>query len=146
AAMKLNPKNGNAYSGLAEVYLHQESRPQEALDIVHEFFKVNIPGSARRIGSSRGAWSAVLGDEAWAYALLGRDIEAQRSMQEAFSTADRSFRPGLAGLYFRSGRILQLRNAHAQAMTEFKRAIKLDPEGIYGLLSQQALDRFANRR
>lgn len=133
-ALKLDPKAGHAVAGSAEVYLFQRIQTQHALDIIIEYLHKVLAGRL----TDRTIWGAVLGDEAWAFAMLGQQAKAEASLEDAFQRMDRSFKPGLAGLHYRSGQVYK-RNKRARAVKDFERAIELDPEGSWGQLARQAL-------
>jgi hypothetical protein len=134
-ALKLDPKAGHAVAGSAEVYLFQRIQTQKALDIIINYLhKVLVGGRV----SDRTVWGDVLGDEAWAFAMLGKQREAEASLADAFQRMDHSFKPGMAGLHYRAGQVYK-RTKRAKAIKEFERAVALDPIGTWGRLARQAL-------
>jgi len=133
-ARKLDPKAGHAVAGSAEVFLFQRIQTKRALDIIIEYLHKVLAGGLR----DRTVWGAVLGDEAWAFAMLGKQREAEASLKDAFQRMDRSFKPGMAGLHYRAGQVYK-RNNRTRAIKEFESAVKLDPEGSWGQLARQAL-------
>ncbi|MHB8749394.1 MAG: tetratricopeptide repeat protein [Aggregatilineales bacterium] len=133
-ALKLDPKAGHAIAGLAEIYLFQRIQPQKALDLVIGFLHNYMLSRV----ADRTIWGAILGDEAWAFAMLGQQAKAEASLEDAFQRMDRSFKPGMAGLHYRAGQVYK-RNKRARVVKDFERAIELDPEGSWGQLARQAL-------
>lgn len=138
ASLGLKAGRGGPYHGLAEVYLRQGIEPERALELA---------GRALEYGRQRFGVRAVdryvvgemWANQAWALAMLGRHAEAEQALEQAFTRADRGFKPALAGLYYRAGQVTRLRGAGESAADRFRRACQVDPLGSYGQLAARAL-------
>ncbi len=127
------------YSNLAEVYLYQGIWPEEALrlaQMAYQAKKESLLGSQ----VDRQMWGHILGNQAWALALMGQFTKAEKTLQAAFKESDPNFAPGYAGVYYRAGRVKLLEGSYKEAQIHFETAVEIAPHSAYAQLSRQALE------
>lgn len=127
------------YSNLAEVYLYQGIQPEEALRLAQMAYQAKKKST---LGSQvdRQMWGHILGNQAWALALMGQFKEAETTLQAAFKEGDPNFAPGYAGVYYRAGRVKLLEGSYKEAQIHFETAVEIAPHSAYAQLSRQALE------
>lgn len=72
----------------------------------------------------------------WAYFLLGDLDTAQKELEQALLLD-----PSLTRAHFHMGTLLELRNERAAAIDAYESAVRLDPNGAFGVRAQRALAR-----
>lgn len=88
---------------------------------------------AVEVAPNNGAAHEALG---WAYFLLGDLDAAQEELEQALILD-----PSLTRAYFHMGTLLELQSQHAAAIEAYQTAVKLEPEGAFGVRAQRALER-----
>jgi tetratricopeptide (TPR) repeat protein len=137
-AIRLRPEGHGAYSGLAEVLLWQGKDARHAVELAeHALSNLERLVVARRVSAERRAeyWSV----KAWALALAGIQVDADRALQTAFQLARQDYIPVLALIYYRASRVYRLREDRGKAREMLQRAQSLDPTGHAGSLAARAL-------
>jgi Tfp pilus assembly protein PilF len=137
-SIALAPRQAMVYNDFAEAYLHQGIELPRALELIDRAWQNHQASfESRWLGSHQAG--QILSTRAWALALLGRYSEAQAALQRAFTLADKSFKPVLAGIYLRAGYVMRLSNDEHTAREHFAQALELDRIGHYGRLASQAM-------
>jgi tetratricopeptide (TPR) repeat protein len=137
-ATKLLPVCWDAYNGLAEVSLLRGGEPHRALELVDKALELKKENDAQP-AIDRHVLAYIWANRARAQAALGLTGEAKESLDHAASQADPEFVPGFAGTLWRSGLALLRMDLEAEAMQQFKRAKEIDPQGLYGQMSGEAI-------
>lgn len=137
-AIAIKADRGSVFSDLADVYLRQGVEAQRALELTDRALQAQR-GSFEERWLERHVHSEILGNRAWALALLGKHAEAEQVMQQAFKVAPRHFIHVQAGLHYRAGRVQQLRADQKSAREHYQTAQRIEPHGSYGQLAAQAL-------
>lgn len=127
------------YSNLAEVYLYQGIHPDEALHLAQLAYEAKNKGGIGK-AVDRQIWGHILGNQAWALALMGKFAEAEAKLEAAFQKGDPNFAPGYAGVYYRAGRVKLLQGSYKEAQLHFETAVEIAPHSAYAQLSRQALE------
>jgi len=142
-AMKISPQGVGVYNALAEVYLIQGINPKRALELTEQALKNYYASSMRKwlewINQSNCSFIYV--NQAWALALLGKHSDASQILERAFAKADNKSVPDFAGLLYRAGQTERLCNNNSEAIEHWHQASRLDPQGHYGRLATQALQK-----
>jgi hypothetical protein len=136
ACLRISPTFSYGYVALAGWYLEQHLDPERALEFTDIALELtgskNIP-----VIASRQAINAR------ALALTGRDTRADAMLSQALETAERLPAYFGAGIHHEAGYARLAQNNREAALEHFKKAVELDPNGIYGKLAQKALDSLA---
>jgi tetratricopeptide (TPR) repeat protein len=137
-ATKLLPECWDAYNGLAEVSLSRGGEPHRTLELVDKALELK-KGNDASPATDRHMLAYMWANRARAQAALGQTDAAKESLERAAREADPEFVPGFAGTLWRSGLALLRMELEAEAMQQFKRAKEIDPQGLYGQMSSEAL-------
>ncbi len=137
-AIAIKADRGGVFNDLADVYLRQGVEAQRALELTDRALQAHR-GSFEERWLERHVRSEILGNRAWALALLDRHAEAEQVLQQAFKVAPRDFVHVQAGLHYRAGHIQQLRADQNGAREQYTTAQHIEPNGSYGQLAAQAL-------
>jgi tetratricopeptide (TPR) repeat protein len=127
-----------AYSRLAEVYLHQGTKPKEARKLTEQALQ-NHEASLLLRFYGKEALIETLAIHAWVLAELGLHDDAAEAVERAFAVAPRNNKPLLAALHLRAGYVSLRRGNRHQAKQHFTTGQELDPKGHYGRLAGSAL-------
>ena len=150
---------GSCRSNIAELLLLQGIEAQQALDMADEAFEATISGFASVIAGRVGldlasvARATIVGQRAWALALLGRQEEAQQAIFEALQLMiqpsaellknyygfGRVTRMGRADTYWLTGMALLSMKETGKASEHFKKGAAADPKCKYGALCRKQL-------
>lgn len=127
------------YSDLAEAYLQQGSNLARTLELTDRALK-NAEHSGIEMRFLAGYQTGqILATRAWALARSGRQAEAREMLARAFARADKSFKPVLAGVYWRAGQVMLALGEDQQAKEHFARGKQIDPPGHYGRVCTEAM-------
>jgi tetratricopeptide (TPR) repeat protein len=133
ASVRIEPKYAHTYDSIASWYLDQNLDPERALELSELAVELPTPDI---LGSQpvRQATSAR------ALALTGRDTRAEALLEQALSTLDQA-RPEIAAETYRQAAYARLAQGDREtAEAHFKRAVALDPDGLFGKLAGRALE------
>jgi tetratricopeptide (TPR) repeat protein len=136
-AIKTDPENGGAYNSLAEVYLMQGIQAERAYHLTQRALDIKTyPGKKVYDRYQIGEMWA---NQAWALELMGSPAAADHALGRAFRDGEPAFKPTLAGIHFRAGQVMLLREEHSAAQQHFLKAIYIDQQGAYGQRARQAM-------
>ncbi len=141
AAIEILPQQMGAFNDWAQVYLLQGLEPERVLELTERALKNYQALSFFMKWLERHQFASVKASQAWALARLNRHAEAAQALGEAFATADQSFIPEFAGVYYRAGQVEWLCRDRAKATEHWNQAQQLDPYGRYGRLAAEAMHR-----
>jgi tetratricopeptide (TPR) repeat protein len=130
-AIEITPGGGGPYVALAGIYLRQGVQAERALDLLAQA-QENKSSSLLNRRIDRYRWAEIWANRAWALTLQGRHIEAAEALEQAFEKRDRKFKPGLADLHCRMGKVMRLRDDKAAAIEHWRQAQQIDPQGEAG--------------
>ncbi len=139
AAAQVNAGWGGAYSGMAEVYLRRDVEPERALALIDRALERKTRSWVSR-RFDRHILAQMHADRAWALGLLGQAGESRAELEKAFQVAGRRFKPGIASVHYRAGRVFLALHDDQQADEHFRRAQALD-SGSSGIQAGQMLRR-----
>jgi len=134
-AIRINPLFGHAYDGLASCYIEQNVYPKLALELT----TLALTHTNAKLVDSRTIQQATT---ARAYALLGDAPAAEQMLNNVQQALEKiPIRAAQATEINRqmAYTYLTLGNIDA-ARSHFRRAIELDPNGLYGKLAKQGLE------
>ncbi len=140
-SIRMAPTQAAAFVDLASVYLEQGREPQRVLELTERARQNHQASFEARLLNTHTPVT-IWGNRAWAFALLGRDQDAEEALHRMFAVTPRDFRPALAGAHYRAGRVRMVQGDRARAAEEFIAAQRVDPDGHYGRLSTRALREF----
>jgi hypothetical protein len=130
-AHELNPKATAHILLAAEVYL----RARVKLDRVWQLLAiVQSKDSLTKEDKSQDNYT-----EALAQALSGEYKWAQELLKRALAKADKSYKPGIAAIYFRAGQIADMQGDNEGAIEYYRRAQFADPFGTTGTKAARIL-------
>jgi tetratricopeptide (TPR) repeat protein len=138
ASNKIAPRYAGALDGLAETLLRQGQQPQRALLLVDNALKLRQDAPRGR-NLNRHTFANMWAHRAQALAMLERRDEAAAAIETASIAGDPAFMPGLAATCWRCGVAFRLMNQEEAAAEQFRKAVQLDPRGLYGQLAASAL-------
>lgn len=124
-AVNLSKEDDRFLVALAQFYVDDEFHVDTAGLAAARYAVAEAPDS--------GAAHEALG---WAYFLLGELDQAQEELEEALLLD-----PSLTRAYFHMGTLLELRNQHAAAIEAYQTAVRLEPDGAFGVRARRALER-----
>ncbi|MGE5263226.1 MAG: tetratricopeptide repeat protein [Acidobacteriota bacterium] len=127
------------YSDLAETLLRQGTELPRALELTDRAVKHQQQASFESRLLARHQAGQVLATRAWALAASGRRAEALETLARAFAEADKSFKPVLAGVYWRAGQGMLALGERRRAEEHFAEGKRIDPLGHYGRACAEAL-------
>jgi tetratricopeptide (TPR) repeat protein len=130
-AIEIAPDAAGPYITLAGVYLRQGVQAEQALELLAQA-QENKGSSLLSRYTDRHRWGQIWANRAWALTLQGRHAEAAKALEQAFKKRDRKFKPGLADLHCRMGKVMRLRGDKAAAMEHWRQAQQIDPQGKAG--------------
>jgi tetratricopeptide (TPR) repeat protein len=139
-ARKLAPNDSDRSNGLAEVYLRQGIKPQQALALTEHSIR-----SKKKIANqflARYTTAELLGNRAWALALAGQHQEAWAILDQALKRARHRSKLSKVSVYYRAGHTMWLCQDEQAARAYFEQAVEMDPQGHYGLLASRSLSEF----
>jgi tetratricopeptide (TPR) repeat protein len=137
-AIEIAPDAAGPYITLAGVYLRQGLQAERALELLAQA-QENKGSSLLSRYTDRHRWGQIWANRAWALTLQGRHAEAAEVLEQAFKKRDRKFKPGLADLYCRMGKVMRLRGDKAAAIEHWQQAQQIDPQGKAGQWAAQLL-------
>lgn len=140
-AIILCPDSASIHLSLADTYLESGEQPERSLELAQTALRLKKRGLTRL--TDRYAWGLIYSDLAWAYALLGDQAAAEKAIWRAFRKTPAAFKPGVAGVYYRSGRAIAALGERNAACQYLERAVQIDPRGGYGNLAARALETLA---
>jgi tetratricopeptide (TPR) repeat protein len=131
SALRIKPDLSNAYDSLACWYLEQGVFPQRALQIAQEALEhtPKTKSVSRAIQLATGAR---------AYALTKNETYTRALLGEALAMAGKGSMD--AEIYRQAGHAMKALGDQQSAAAHFKRAVQLNPQGIFGKKAQQALE------
>jgi hypothetical protein len=133
-AINLHPNFTKAYDSLAAWYLHQDTYPERALELLN--FGHQLKSSA-----TKGAtYSLRLATRGLAEARVGQTEQAKATQRAAFKLANPGYVPGYAELHRIAGLTALAYSDQAAARQYFQKAAELDPNGRIGKMAQAKLD------
>jgi tetratricopeptide (TPR) repeat protein len=138
AVSKLMSGRSAAYAGLAELRLTQGVEPVQALADAERALELHRDSLAERKGA-RERLAIIRGNQAWALARLGRSAESQEAIAAGAREMAPNYTPEVAGFYWRAGMAMLATENATAAVSHFRRAAELDPEGYYGRLAAKHL-------
>ncbi|HEX9074893.1 MAG TPA: hypothetical protein VF932_03905, partial [Anaerolineae bacterium] len=127
------------YSDLAEAFLRQGTELPRALELTDRAVKNQQQASFESRLLARHQAGQVLATRAWALAASGQRAEATETLARAFAEADKSFKPVLAGVYWRAGQGMLALGERRRAAEHFAEGKRIDPLGHYGRSCAEAL-------
>jgi tetratricopeptide (TPR) repeat protein len=125
AAAEIDPAYDLPFLGVAEIYLQQGINPERALKLL-ELARAN---KLRNMKVDRHTWGTILACQAWALTLLNQPDQVLTLLAQALRETNQQFKPGLAALNYRVGRVLSLRGDYDSAEQQLKLVSQLDPVG-----------------
>lgn len=134
SAIQICPNSSNAYASLADVYLYRDVDPERALELIEQgeqFFGL--------MSYAYGLGVAIRGSRAFALALSGQHLEAEKALAQGFREVNKKQKPALASLYLSAGHVKRLAGKQAEAVADFNRVREIDPSGIFHDLANRAL-------
>jgi Tfp pilus assembly protein PilF len=137
-ALRVLPSLGNAYDSLATLYLEQGILPERALELTQMALQ-RAPLSPQKI--VRGIQLATC---ACAYGLTGQVDEAYAAVEEALTLVNEA--PLSAEIFRQAGWAMHAVGDIDTAYSYFQRAVELDPNGLFGRLSREALQYIAQEK
>jgi tetratricopeptide (TPR) repeat protein len=130
-AHELNPKATSHILLAAEVYL----RARVKLDRVWQLLAiVQAKTELTKEDKIQDNYT-----EALAQALVGEYKWAQELLKRALTKADKSYKPGIAAIYFRAGQIADMQGDNEGAIEYYRRAQFADPFGTTGTKASRIL-------
>jgi tetratricopeptide (TPR) repeat protein len=138
AAIKLMSGRSAAYAGLAELRLLRAVEPVQALADAERALELHRDSRTERKGA-RERLAIIRGNQAWALARLGRSAESQEAMAAGAREMAPTYTPEVAGFHWRAGMAMLASENATAAVSHFRRAAELDPEGYYGRLAAKHL-------
>jgi tetratricopeptide (TPR) repeat protein len=137
SALRVNPNQTGASSGLAEVYLRRSVQPEDALNLTQRA----IRGSSTPLHLKLDSWhkAEYQANYAWALALNGKHAGADAALEKAYKQAPRKFPGEIALLHYRAAQIAKLRGDTAKAADLLRQAQAADPHGLGGKVAGAAL-------
>jgi hypothetical protein len=130
-AHELNPKSVSHILLAAEVYLAARVK----LDRVWQLLAiVQAKDTLTKDEKSQDNYT-----EALAQALGGEQNWAQELLKRALAKADKSYKPGIAAIYFRAGQVADMQGDSAAALEYYRRAQFADPFGTTGTRASRIL-------
>lgn len=136
-AIRLSPTNTPLLNSAAEIYFHEDTDPDRALeltDFTHKYGQASLSG--RILGHDYKLINAGL--RAWALTKLGRLDEGNALIQHAINRVSTKYHIGIVYLYYMRGKIEEAKGNTAQAAEWFTKASQSD-SGLYGQLASKAL-------
>jgi tetratricopeptide (TPR) repeat protein len=138
-AADILPNRSPSAIGMAEVLLHQNIFPQNA--VRHAETALNLFRRSPERISEGWRLGAILATKAWALAACDRGAEAREAIDAALKSSARKTKGPLAQVHYKSGMsLLQVRDDPG-AREHFVRGAELDPSGRWGRLCASALQR-----
>jgi tetratricopeptide (TPR) repeat protein len=135
-AIKLKSDFPHVYTNAAESLLFQGIQTEKALEYLEKASQ--LLKNPEQSTPSQQIAALVL--KAWALARQGDVKGADALIQEALAQVDREHLPITASIYFYGGYVALAQRRTNAAQVSFNRAIKIDPNGMYGLLANEALE------
>jgi len=133
SAAHIVPTLGNVYDGLAVWYLEQGLDVERALT----FGELALELSAPKAESDSPVEKATC---ARALALTGRETQAEVMIEQAVCGAPDQEVAARAEIHQQIGHARLAQGNREAAVKHFERAVEIDPDGLFGKLSQRALD------
>jgi tetratricopeptide (TPR) repeat protein len=134
-AAEINPALDLPFLGVAELYLQQGINPERALKLL-ELARAN---KLHNMKIDRHTWGTILACQAWALTLLNQPDQVLALLAQALRETNQQFKPGLASLNYRVGRVLSLRGDYDSAEQHLKQVTQLDPAGCRARDAAEAL-------
>ncbi len=138
-SIKISQDQVMVYSDLAEMYLRQGTELPRALQLTERALKNQEHEGIEARLLARHQTGQILATRAWALAEAGRRAEATEMLARAFAEADKSFKPVLAGVYWRAGQVMLAFGKRREAQEYFAQGQRIDPRGHYGRLCAEGL-------
>jgi tetratricopeptide (TPR) repeat protein len=138
------PRRSGGHRALAEMLLRRGGDPASALESARQAVAADRGAAARRSALGKEDNAINLGESlaflAWALAANRADRhEVESTLDEAFRRCGVSTKPVLAELHYSAAQAhLALGNA-SESRRHFACAAEIDPAGVYGRLSHNAL-------
>lgn len=135
-ALQFEQKDAMNYIMQASASLHQGKAPEIALQHLDKAMAIH----KAKPQESTLQEPLYLAFRAWAVALQGNKQEANELMLKATELVDKTKIPSVGEIYYIGGFVALAQKRTNAAQVSFNRAIKIDPEGMNGMLARQALE------
>jgi tetratricopeptide (TPR) repeat protein len=136
AAIRISPTLSNTYDSLATWYLEQNLAPERGLELTEIALELNNPKDSASTAIQQAT-------SARALAQTERNTRTEAMLEQALKSISQLEASEAAEVHRQVGYARLAQGNREAAIEHFKKAVELDPNGIYGKLAQKALDKLA---